>query len=423
MRAGRTRGLTGAAAAAAIAVTLAACGGSDSGGGGGGGTGSSDSSSPYRVLALLAQSGPAGTVGAAEGQAAQAAVAAINDQGGIDGRKLELTVEDTQANANTAVTKLQSALSGSNKPDLVIAGTSSDETLAICPVTSRAKILSVSITSAEEVGDPKVCGYQFTTSMSAAGNITLIAKYLKSRGLTKVALLTDTGAYSTAMADEAKAQFPKAGLQVVASADFAPTALDLTSQWKKLRGSGADVVFVETQSAAAGPALDGRTKVGWDVPVLLGPGAVGTNVATLVNSDASLKDVTFFISTTSIKGADPQPERSAKINPYFERFNGNKWPVARNLYANTFDTLAIIQTAAKVAHSSDPDVLRKTLEGFGTTPPAEATWLSRPAYAYSADSHFPLPSAYGAADPAPLDDKGLFPPYSGAGGSEVDTGN
>ncbi|WP_432841579.1 ABC transporter substrate-binding protein [Dactylosporangium sp. CA-092794] len=99
MRVDRGHRLWLAGVAAASALVLAACGSSDDKTTGGGG-GSTSSSDPIKIT-MITGTGP-GTPGAEGIPGAKAAVSDVNDNGGVNGRKLELTVCDAKADANLA---------------------------------------------------------------------------------------------------------------------------------------------------------------------------------------------------------------------------------------------------------------------------------------------------------------------------------
>ena len=91
---------------AALALSVTACGSS---------SGSSDTSKtpaagdPYKIGAVLSLTGTYAALGAAEKKAIELEVARINDAGGINGRQLEVLIEDDatdEAKAVAAAAKL-----------------------------------------------------------------------------------------------------------------------------------------------------------------------------------------------------------------------------------------------------------------------------------------------------------------------------
>ena len=79
----------------AVAFGVTGCGGDDG------------PSGPIKVGLLAPKTGALMQVGESFDRVAQVAVASINDKGGVNGRDLELGVEDTETVATTAGEKLQ----------------------------------------------------------------------------------------------------------------------------------------------------------------------------------------------------------------------------------------------------------------------------------------------------------------------------
>ena len=84
-------------ATAAATLALSAC--ADDSGGGGGGGGGSDADGPIKLMVLFSQTGPTG-VDPNGPTGAEAAAAAINEDGGINGRDIEVIVCDTASDPN-----------------------------------------------------------------------------------------------------------------------------------------------------------------------------------------------------------------------------------------------------------------------------------------------------------------------------------
>jgi branched-chain amino acid transport system substrate-binding protein len=113
--------------------------------------GSQEPGSPYRIVQLVGQNqaGPAALNARAAAQAATAAVAVLNEKGGILGHPVELEIIDDGGDPTTAVTKLQERLRTGPRPNLVLPGNTSAEALPMAPVITEAEILSVQQASAD----------------------------------------------------------------------------------------------------------------------------------------------------------------------------------------------------------------------------------------------------------------------------------
>jgi len=125
------------AAGAGTAVALAGCGGGGDGDGGDGGGdgGSSDGGGgePIRIGGIYLLSGLAEALGAGSAAAAETAVEAINEEGGIDGRQVEFQVRDHGDDPQAQIRSLVQEFGA----DVMIGLTSSGVTLNSGPVIEQ----------------------------------------------------------------------------------------------------------------------------------------------------------------------------------------------------------------------------------------------------------------------------------------------
>lgn len=101
-------------------------------------------------------------------KAAKAAVALVNEQGGIAGRKVELVTEDTESNPATGSRKLRSLIerSGAN---FIVGSVHSGVMLSSIPVATELKTIYFSAGEATEATGSKGTRYSFRTGTDTYG--------------------------------------------------------------------------------------------------------------------------------------------------------------------------------------------------------------------------------------------------------------
>jgi branched-chain amino acid transport system substrate-binding protein len=99
---------------------------------------------------------------------ALAAVKAINDQGGIAGRKVELVTEDTESNPATGTRKLRSLVQRNNA-SFIVGSVHSGVMLASIPVATELKTVYFSSGEATEATGEKGTRYSFRTGTDTYG--------------------------------------------------------------------------------------------------------------------------------------------------------------------------------------------------------------------------------------------------------------
>jgi branched-chain amino acid transport system substrate-binding protein len=268
----------------ALGLVLTACGGS---------TGSQPTAAPavtappatqpaankssIKVGLLASISGARPAEGKGEQAAVEAAVADINAAGGVNGRMLELVVQDdafTPATAATAASRLIDAGA------VAITGmATSDMQQAVQAVTERAKVVLVgSISNADGMTDGKPLSFR-----SAGENKTiapLVVKFAKSYGVKNVGVVYDSGSYGQSMGQDMIDGAKAAGLNVVTTQTYQPNATNLSAQVLNLQQAKVDGILFAA-SVGSDSALFARTLVenGVKVPLfghsgLLHPDAI-----------------------------------------------------------------------------------------------------------------------------------------------------
>lgn len=399
-----------AAGAVAAALVFAGCGSdsdSSSGSTGGGDGGRGD----YRVYASLSLSGPLAAIGTAEQDGLKAAAEVLNENGGLDGRRVVLDIADDGSDPTQAVSLLQRKVTGGDKPDLVWPGSTSNVTLALCPILMQQRVLALGITASTDIGDLDRCGYNFVMGPTPADSQGAVARQMVERGYRRVAVLLSNDAYGEAVQKAVEETFPAAGLEITAIENFAPDALDASPQLRRLRGGDPDVLFVEGQGAAVGKVLESRQQLGWTIPVVGGTGFAGSNVAALVGPEA-LRDIVMWQWAVGVEGAAPVPDRLEQTAlPAILRQASGGMRVAANLYVGGYDALMVADAAARAGGSVDADTMRETLRSFSERAPSDPQWVMLKAYPYTAEKNFSglQEGDFTLALPARLDREGQVP--------------
>lgn len=245
---------TGAAAVAGLtAVALAACGSS-------GGGGSSSGGSPYKIGVLVSQTGPASQLGVGELRGAQLAADRLNAAGGVDGHKIQIVALDDQTKPDQDVQQARQLVS--QKVAAIVGPSVVAGCHAVAPlVESRGPVdycLSPGIAPS---------GYVWSASVKTDQLAERLLSYWKSKGITKIGLISTTDASGTDGARAVKAAATKAGVDVVSAADYDPTAVSATSQLQQVTSANPQALVVWSTGTPAGVALKGIQQLGINLPV------------------------------------------------------------------------------------------------------------------------------------------------------------
>jgi branched-chain amino acid transport system substrate-binding protein len=369
----------------AIVMSVAACSSSGSSAGALSGSSASSSAGTYNVFAVEALSGPFAAYGQAAGDAVKAAVDVINNSGGVLGRKVVLTMKDDAGDPTTAVTLLESELAGPTKPNLVVPGLFSTETVPLVPITTRAGILTVAPGDAESLDDPAKYPLHFSCTPLGSSTATALIAEMKSKGYTKIgiAVTDDEASVSTGSYLEADA---KAAGMTYTAVQLSLTAVDATPEVEQLMAAKPQVVLFVMDGASNGVLLRARATLGWTVPFYTNTAGTSFNVGAQVPpadwNNVYLQAQSFLVYGSPGTQTPQFKTFSAALSKYVPQVTQGM-----ALYVNPYDPLLVWAAAANKAKSVDPQKVAAAIETL--TNSSQVPNFVAQGTLYGGDAHFP----------------------------------
>ena len=207
--------------------------------------GDAQAQAPVKIGVIEPLSGPVAASGNYVRMGAEIARDWINARGGINGRKVELVIEDNKSDPKEAASAAEKLIVRDKVPAIMGAWGSS-MTLAAMPKLEEYGVpMVVETSSASSVtkrGNPWVFRISPPSEMEALG----LEQYVDKLGVKKadfLAVNTDWGRGAiTAFGDMLK----KRGVQVGASEFMEQAATDMNAQLTKIKGTGGDTLFLTT---------------------------------------------------------------------------------------------------------------------------------------------------------------------------------
>lgn len=192
---------------------------------------------PYKIGAVFSITGVGSFLGEPEKKTAEMIADQINKAGGINGQPLELIVYDDESDAtkcNLAVKKLIKK----DKVPVIIGPTRSGESLAVVSVAEEAQVPLISCATSYKIVTPiESRRWIFKVAGSDAHVVGRMFDYMKSKGIERVAIMTDSTGYGASAREEFLRLAPEYGMTIVADERFGPQDTDLTAQLTKIRGT------------------------------------------------------------------------------------------------------------------------------------------------------------------------------------------
>lgn len=273
----RSRGI---AAMAVLLLILSACGGAGgpAASGSTGGSAAPASATSQGVTGdtiKIGVHGPFSGNAAIYGKAQHMAIALYkerNEQGGINGRTLEIVEADDACDATT----MQGAIRKFAQQDQVFmihGGSCSNAVIAAKPLIEELKIpfLSVNAASGSITNPPLPNLFQPKPTADEIG--AAVAAFADSTGLETVGIVAQSDEWGQTSVDPAKAALPETSLEIVSDEQIDPETGDTTPQVRKLLNAKPGVGIVYAYPAPMSVFLRDAAAQGLDIPFITGDGA------------------------------------------------------------------------------------------------------------------------------------------------------
>ena len=315
---------------------------------------------PIRVGAFLSVTGPAAFLGDPEQKTLEMYVERLNAAGGINGRKLALTVYDDAGDAEKART-FTKRLIEQDKVDVIVGGSTTGTTMAAVPLVEQAQIPFISLARAVVIFEPAK-KWVFKTPHTDRMACEKIFTDVKSRQLTKVALISGTGGFDKSMRGECVKVAPKYGVEIVADETYGAADTDMTAQLTKIRGTQS-VQAVLNAGFGQGPAIVTRNyrQLGITAPLYQSHGVASKEYVKLSGDAAEgvrLPAAALLVADI-LPDADPQKK---VVVAYKSEYETKYKSDVSTFGGHAYDGLMLAAEAVRRAGGTDKAKVRDALE-------------------------------------------------------------
>lgn len=346
---GRRMRLLQIAAAAALVLATAGC----SGGLAGGGDKASSDAGPIKLGMIAPFSGSESAFGDYMKNGAQLAVDEFNANGGIDGRKLELVVEDGACDATTAVAAANKLVT--EGISVSVGGYCSGSTLPTLPIFDSAKIpMVIPAANSNKLVDAGLPGV-FLINGTGTQQAQAAVKYAQKTGIKSVATVDDSTAYSVDLAKSFAEQAKAAGLTVPFTSTVTPGESDYSAVATQLAKQQPEMVYWTGYYQEGGLIVRQATDAGFKGEFLVGDGSVDAKFAQIAGKGYTDKVLGTFTQTPDmLTGADTW------IADYKKLAGAEPGPYSTQSY----DAVRVAAQAIKDAGGTDFDKVVAGLKGL-----------------------------------------------------------
>ncbi len=319
---------------------------------------------PIKIGAFFALSGPAAPIGTPTKLVAEMVVKKINQEGGINGRPIELVVGDTESDPTKAATIAKKFIF-SDKVAAIIGPTSTGEGMQVKKIVEEAGVPDFMTVG----GDPPIMKetgpftFIFKSPQRSSTAIKKLYGYLKEKKLTKVALLTASDPFGKDGVGWLKKLAPDFGITLVAEESFGPKDTDMTPQLTKIKNAAPQAIIVWTIGPAGAIVAKNKAQLGISTPLFQCHGQPGPEYIKLAGkaSEGDRMPATKLMAVGQLPDSDPQKKVIQEfIKLYQDAQYDKQFPInTHSGYA--WDAIYIVTNAMKKA-GTDPKKLRDAIE-------------------------------------------------------------
>ena len=241
---------------------------------------------PFVIGVMESVTGPGETYGTVAVQSKQMAADEINAAGGVNGRRLEFVVEDSQCSAKDAITAYNK-LTDVDGVKIILGTSCSGAMLGVAPLAEADGVVLFSgLASNPDIANAG--DYIFRTQISDVQVGINTGNVLWADGVRRLATITEATDYAEGVRRTSVEQFEKRGGTLAAAERYGSDVTDFRSQLTKLLNADPDALHIAPQSEfAAGTIIKQARELGYQGPVYAETVSVGTTALEVAGEAAT----------------------------------------------------------------------------------------------------------------------------------------
>ena len=315
---------------------------------------------PIKIGTFLSVTGGASFLGDPELKTMQMFIEDLNASGGVLGRQVELVHYDTKGKAEEAGTFAKRLIS-QDKVDIIVGGSTSGNTMSVIKLIQKAEMPFISLAGAGVIINP-VKKWVFKTPHTDRGAVEKIFVDMKSRGLTKVGMLSGSGGFGKSCQKNANALAGGAGIEILADEKHGKGDTDMTPQITKIKNTAGVQTFLYCGFGATTSIVAKNVKqLGLNVPHYQTHGSASMKF--VKGADGAAEGVRLpaaaLLVADQLAADHPQKAITTAYKAAYEtRYNDS----ISTFGGHAYDGLLIATQAIERAGSTDKEAVRAEIE-------------------------------------------------------------
>jgi len=318
---------------------------------------------PIKLGAFFDLTGTSSAIGTPTKLVAEMVVKKINDEGGIDGRPLELVIADDEGDPTKAAIIAKKFIE-SDKVVAIIGPTRTDTGMASKPIIEQNKVPTFMCVG----GDPPVTVKPFQWTFKSPQRTSVAVQktyaYLKKKGIQKIAIITAGDGFGKDGKSWLEKMAPEYGLQIVGNESFQPTDSDMTTQLVKIKAASPEAIICWTIGKAGSIVAKNTKQLAIQAPLFQCHGLPDPIYIQLAGeaSEGNIMPSTKLMVADQLSDSDPQKRViQGFIRLYTDVYHYDKQFPINTHSGYAWDAIYIVANAMKKV-GTENEKLRDAIE-------------------------------------------------------------
>lgn len=321
-----------------------------------------------KIGSMFELTGSAAAYGTSMNNAVHMAVDEINEDGGINGKQVEVVEYDTKTD-ETEAASLTTRLGTRDQVTAIIGPATTGSMQAAIPSANTAQVPIMSPTATDDGvltdSNGEVHPYAWRTSFTNSFQGSALAQFANDELDAKSAvILSDNSSdYAIGLTETFKKVFDG---EIVASENFSEGETDFSAVLTNIKDMDFDVLYVPGYYEEAGPIIKQAREMGLDQPIL-GPDGMGNEILRELAGAENMNDI-YYTSHFVVTSEDPAVQEF--VSDYKDEFN-----VEADMFTGlAYDSVYVLKEAIESAESSDPKEVNEALKNITDFPGITGTF-------------------------------------------------
>jgi branched-chain amino acid transport system substrate-binding protein len=326
-------------------------------------TSMADGAEPIKLGAFFDLTGVSSAIGTPTKLVAEMVTKKINEEGGINGRPLQLVIADDEADPTKAAIIAKKFIE-SDKVTAIIGPTRTDTGMAAKPIIEQMKVPTVMTVGGDAIVVVPTWKYTFKSPQRTATAVQKVYAYMKKKGIQKVAIITAADGFGRDGKNALEKLAPEFGVKIIAAESFQATDNDMTAQLVKIKAASPEAIICWTIGKAGAIVAKNVKQLAIQAPLFQCHGLPDPIYVQLAGeaSEGNLMPSTKLMVANQLPDSDPQK----KVIMEFVRLYNDVFHYDRQFPINThsgyaWDAIYIVANAMKKV-GTDSDKLRDAIE-------------------------------------------------------------